>query len=70
MDISMGGFAMYELINVQTGMALYQTCATASEIIQANANLRDRSYAMRFYPAGTFSMPNLHDPTPALCAAV
>lgn len=60
MDKPMSGFAAYELIQVHTGQALYRTCATPSEIQQANANLRKRSIPSRFYPAGTFHMPSLH----------
>ena len=70
MDISMGGFAAYELINIHTGMSLYTTCATASEILQANANLKQRQLDMRYFLEGTFSAPNLHDPAHSLCTSM
>jgi hypothetical protein len=70
MDISMGGFAAYELINLHTGIALYRTCATTAEIIQANANLRARSYDMRYFEAGTFTVPDLHHPAQTLRPAL
>lgn len=72
MDCSMGGraaYAAYELVRVDTGVALYSTYATRDEIIQANRNLRDRNVASRFYPLGTFTAPNLHDPTRPLRTA-
>lgn len=62
MDVSMGGFAAYELMQIETGIALYTTYATTQEILKANTNLRDRGFSFRFVPAGTFSTPNLHDP--------
>ena len=63
MDISMAGFAAYELMQVETGIPLYTTCATEQEILRANNNLRERGFSFRFIPAGTFHMPSLHDPT-------
>lgn len=60
MDIAMAGFAAYQLINVQTGIALYQTIATEAEILQANANLRNYGVQSRYVPAGQFSPVNLH----------
>lgn len=63
MDISMAGFAAYQLMQVETGIPLYTTCATEQEILRANANLRDRGLTARFVPAGTFHMPSLHDST-------
>lgn len=60
MDVAMAGFAAYQLVNVDTGIALYQTTATEAEILMANQNLRLRGLASRYVPAGTFSMPNLH----------
>jgi hypothetical protein len=60
MDNPMPGFAAYQLIQVDTGVALYRTCATADEILHANDNLRRSGFAYRFYPAGTFTMPTLH----------
>lgn len=66
MDSSMGGraaYAAYELVCVDTGIPLYSTYATRDEIIQANRNLRDRKVPSRFYPLGTFTVPNLHDPS-------
>jgi hypothetical protein len=61
MGMSMAGFAVYELTQVDTGIALYATTATSDEIHQANANLRNRGIAARFFPAGTYSAPSLHD---------
>lgn len=58
----MDGFAAYELMHVETGVALYQTCATAQEILRANANLRNRGLVHRFVRAGSFTAPALHDP--------
>ena len=55
------GFAVYELTQVDTGIALYTTFATFDEITQANANLRNRGVSSRFFPAGTFVAPSLHD---------
>lgn len=62
MDVPMLGFAAYELIQIDTGIPLYTTCATLLEIQRANANLRRRGVPSRFYPAGTFSTPSLHAP--------
>lgn len=62
MDISMAGFAAYQLIQIDTGMALYRTIATRDEILEANHNLRARGIASRFVPAGSFYCPNLHSP--------
>lgn len=72
MDCSMGGraaYAAYELVRVDTGIPLYSTYATRDEIIQANRNLRDRRVPSRFYPRGTFTVPNLHDPSRPLRSA-
>jgi hypothetical protein len=72
MDCSMGGraaYAAYELVCVATGVPLYSTYATRDEIIQANRNLRNRNVPSRFYPRGTFAMPNLHTPASPLRAA-
>lgn len=60
MDFAMAGFAAYQLINVDTGVSLYQTTATETEILQANANLKMRGLSSRYVPAGTFHMPLLH----------
>jgi hypothetical protein len=60
MDIAMAGFAAYQLVNVDTGITLYQTIATEAEILAANHNLRARGLTSRYVPAGTFSAPNLH----------
>jgi hypothetical protein len=62
MDISMAGFAAFELMHIETGVPLYTTHATPQEILQANANLRNRGLPNRFVPAGTFHAPSLHDP--------
>lgn len=60
MELSMAGFAAYELVNVATGIALYQTFATETEIIKANRNLRDRGNENRYYPAGTYVPVSIH----------
>lgn len=60
MDLAMAGFAAYQLINIHTGIALYQTTATEHEILEANTNLRLRGLPHRYYPAQTFHMPSLH----------
>lgn len=62
MDVPMAGFAAYQLMQIDTGIPLYTTCATQHEILLANANLRNRGLASRFVLAGTFSAPSLHDP--------
>lgn len=60
MDMAMAGFAAYQLINIETGIALYQTTATQSEILKANTNLKSRGLASRYVPAGSFHMTSLH----------
>ena len=62
MDLSMAGFAAFQLMHIETGIALYTTHATPDEILEANANLRNRGLPNRFVPAGTFTAPSLHDP--------
>ena len=62
MDIAMAGFAVYQLMQIDTGIPLYSTCATEDEILEANANLRNRGVSSRFVLSGTFSAPSLHDP--------
>lgn len=62
MDLSMAAFAAYELMHIETGIPLYSTCATEQEILQANANLRNRGVPSRFVPAGSFTAPSLHNP--------
>lgn len=62
MDIAMASFAVYQLMQVDTGIPLYTTCATEQEILEANANLRNRGLSSRFVLAGTFHSPSLHDP--------
>lgn len=54
--------AYYDLCNPTTGTILYRTCATTTEILQANARLRDSGIPSRYYPADTFHAPLLHDP--------
>lgn len=58
--MSMPNFAVYELIQVDTGIALYYTTATEEEIIEANSNLKARDLASRFFLLGSYIMPNLH----------
>jgi hypothetical protein len=60
MDTSMAAFAAYELMHIDTGIALYTTVATAAEILRAKANLRRYGVASRYVPAGSFSAPSLH----------
>ena len=55
-------FEFYELCNTVTGTVLYCTCASATEILQANARLRTFGFTSRYYLAGTFKAPCLHDP--------
>ena len=62
MDYAMAGFAAYEFMQIDTGVPLYTTFATQSEILKANANLRNSGCSNRFVLAGTFSTPSLHDP--------
>lgn len=62
MDLAMDGFAAYQLMQIDTGVPLYTTHATQHEILEANANLRNRGLPNRFVPAGTFHAPSLHDP--------
>jgi hypothetical protein len=62
MDYAMAGFAAYEFMQIETGVALYSTFATQAEILKANANLRRRGCSSRFVPAGTFSTSSLHAP--------
>lgn len=57
----MEGFAVYELRNVETGMFLYSTTASAEEIEQANLNLRQKDLPSRFFPVGDFYIPLIHD---------
>lgn len=56
----MPSFAVYELVQVDTGVPLYQTHAQAHEIQTANDNLRRSGLSSRFFPAGTFQAPCLH----------
>ena len=62
MDPSMAGVAADELMHVETGIPLYQTYATEYEILEANANLRNRGVLHRFVLVGTFYVPSLHSP--------
>lgn len=56
-------YAAYEMIQIDTGIALYLTHATTNEILEANDNLKRREENYRFYPAGTFNAPNICDPS-------
>ena len=62
--MSAPAFAAYDLFNVTTGIALYRTFATPTEILAANDNLRNRGCPSLYYPAGTFHAPSLHHPIP------
>ena len=55
-------FAHYDLCNPTTGTILYRTYATTTEILAANARLRERGITSRYYPADTYNAPLLHDP--------
>lgn len=56
----MPSFAAFELVQTDTGIPLYSTHATETEILHANACLKARGIPSRFYPAGSFSAPSLH----------
>lgn len=60
MDVSLAGYAVYEMMQVTTGVPLYCTCATQEEILQANRNLKAKGETYRFFLKGTFSVPSLH----------
>lgn len=47
------GFAAFQLINLETGIPLYRTCATEDEILEANRNLRARGLPSRFIALAT-----------------
>lgn len=61
--MSMPAFGFYELCNTATGTVLYRTYASTTEIIDANARLRNRGIISRYYPAETFNAPLLHNPS-------
>lgn len=56
----MSGFAAFELVQIDTGISLYSTHATETEILRANACLKARGITSRFVPAGSFQVPSLH----------
>jgi len=56
-------YAAYEMVQIDTGIALYLTHATTNEILEANNNLKHRDENYRFFPAGEFSCPNICDPS-------
>lgn len=60
MALVMNGFAVYELMNVETGTCLYKTYATENEIVQANQNLSKTHLMYRYFKEGTFYVPSLH----------
>lgn len=60
MDVSLAGYAVYEMMQVTTGIPLYSTTATQEEILKANRNLKAQGLSYRFFPKGTFSSPSLH----------
>lgn len=60
MDVSLAGYAVYEMMQVTTGIPLYCTYATQEEILNANRNLQAEGMSYRFYLKGTFSTPSLH----------
>lgn len=51
MSMAMAGFAAYVLLQVETGVRLYQTWATPQEITEANASLQSYGNTCRFVPA-------------------
>jgi len=59
---SMPDFAVYELIQLDTGVSLYPTTATKKEILEANNNLKAKGLSSRYFPIGTYHMPQLHSP--------
>ena len=56
----MSSFAAFELVQIDTGVSLYSTHATETEILHANACLKARGITSRFVPAGSFQVPSLH----------
>lgn len=60
MDLPLAGYAVYEMMQVTTGIPLYSTTATFEEILQANRNLQANGLGYRFFPKGTFVSPSLH----------
>lgn len=48
-------FATYQLVNMATGISLYETFATPEEIVQANHNLRERGIPSRFLSTAVIS---------------
>lgn len=59
--VAMAGLAAYVFMQIDTGIPLYTTCATADEILRANENLRARGLNHRYVPAdGSFTIPSLH----------
>lgn len=53
-------FSSFEMRHVETGALLYTTTATIAEILEANKKLAQHSMNVRFYKAGSFSIPDLH----------
>lgn len=53
MDMAMAGFAAYVLLQVETGVRLYQTFATPTEIAEANASLESYGNSCRFVPVNS-----------------
>lgn len=60
MDLSLAGYAIYEMVQVTTGITLYKTCATQAEILEANERLRAQGLSHRFFLEGQYSCPSLH----------
>jgi len=50
MDMAMEGFAVYVLLQVDTGVSLYSTIALPEEITAANASLKAYGNTCRFVP--------------------
>jgi hypothetical protein len=50
MDMAMAGFAVYVLLQVDTGVSLYSTTALPEEITAANASLEAYGNTCRFVP--------------------
>lgn len=57
-----GTLCVFALMHIETQMVLYKTHAYATEILNANDNLRKRNLPYRYVDPTTFSVPSLHDP--------
>jgi hypothetical protein len=55
MDMAMAGFAVYVLLQMETGVPLYSTTALPEEITAANASLEAYGNSCRFVPKSSLS---------------